>query len=184
MRSLACLLAELAAGLGELDDAAPAVFRLGNAPDRAQRFKLVEHVDHDAGRHADPAGDLELGQLARLGEFEHGTVTGLDPETGQPLGEPAACDAAEFAEQEGEAGRHYESVRTVVLVGAAIWLLLRRRRHPLRLALILNALTQFGDAVIGLAVRHSTPGTLGPACFAAALAYAAWRLGRVASLTL
>jgi hypothetical protein len=79
---------------------------------------------------------------------------------------------------------YYESVRTVVLIGAAVWLLLRRRRHPLRLALILNAITQSGDAVIGLAVRHSAPGTLGPACFAAALAYAAWRLGHVASLTL
>jgi threonine/homoserine/homoserine lactone efflux protein len=76
---------------------------------------------------------------------------------------------------------YYESVRTVVLVGAAIWLLLRRRRRLLRLALILNAITQCGDAVIGLAVRHSAPGALGPACFAAALAYAAWRLGRQAA---
>jgi hypothetical protein len=45
----------------------------------------------------------------------------------------------------------YESVRTVVLAGAAVWLLLRRRRHPLRLVLILNAITQSGDAVVGLA---------------------------------
>lgn len=73
---------------------------------------------------------------------------------------------------------YYESVRTVVLIGAAVWLLLRRLRPLLRLALILNAITQSGDAVIGLAVRHSAPGALGPACFAAALAYAAWRLGR------
>jgi hypothetical protein len=155
MRGLACLLAELAAGLGEFDDAASAVFRLGDAPDRAQRFKLVEHVDHDAGRHADPAGELERDSLL-------------------PGSASSAARTLTF----------YESVRTVVLIGAAIWLLLRRRRRPLRLVLILNAITQSGDAVIGLAVRHSAPGALGPACFAAALAYAAWRLSRVASLTL
>jgi lysylphosphatidylglycerol synthetase-like protein (DUF2156 family) len=73
---------------------------------------------------------------------------------------------------------YYQSVRTVVLVGAAVWLLARGQARPLRLVLILNAITQSGDAVVGLADRHSAPAALGPACFAAALAYAAWRLGR------
>jgi lysylphosphatidylglycerol synthetase-like protein (DUF2156 family) len=73
---------------------------------------------------------------------------------------------------------YYESVRTVVLVGAAVWLLARGHARPLRLVLILNAITQSGDAVIGLAARHSAAATLGPACFAIALAYAARRLGR------
>jgi hypothetical protein len=75
---------------------------------------------------------------------------------------------------------YYQSVRTVVLVGAAVWLLARGHPRPLRLVLILNAITQSGDAVIGLADRHSAPAALGSACFAAALAYAAWRLGRTA----
>lgn len=72
----------------------------------------------------------------------------------------------------------YETVRTAVLIGAAVLLLLARRWRPLRLLLILNAITQCGDALIGLTARHSAAGTLGSACFAAALAYAAWRLGR------
>jgi hypothetical protein len=72
----------------------------------------------------------------------------------------------------------YESVRTVVLLGAAVWLLLRKRRRALCLVLVLNAITQAGDAVVGIAARHSAADALGPACFAAALAYAAWRLGR------
>ena len=72
---------------------------------------------------------------------------------------------------------YYESVRTVVLLGVAVWLLLRNRRRALRLVLILNSITQAGDAVVGVAARHSAADTLGPACFAAALAYAAWRLG-------
>ena len=73
---------------------------------------------------------------------------------------------------------YYQSVRTAVLIGAAVWLLARGHARPLRLVLILNAITQTGDAVIGLADRHSAPAALGPACFAAALACAAWRLGR------
>lgn len=72
----------------------------------------------------------------------------------------------------------YETVRTTVLIGAAALLLLRKRWRPLRMLLILNAVTQSGDALIGIAARHSAAGTTGPACFAAALAYAAWRLGR------
>lgn len=75
---------------------------------------------------------------------------------------------------------YYQSVRTVVLVGAALWLLVRGHARPLRLVLILNAITESGDAVIGLAARHSAPAALGPACFAVALTYAAWRLGRTA----
>ena len=75
---------------------------------------------------------------------------------------------------------YYQSTRTTVLVGAAVWLLARGHARPLRLVLILNAITQSGDAVIGLAVRHSAPAAMGPACFAAALAYAARRLGRTA----
>lgn len=72
----------------------------------------------------------------------------------------------------------YETVRTAVLIGAAAVLLLTRHWRPLRLLLILNAITQCGDVMIGMTVRHSAAATLGPACFAAALAYAAWRLGR------
>jgi hypothetical protein len=72
----------------------------------------------------------------------------------------------------------YETARTAVLIGAAAWLLLRKRWRPLRLLLILNAITQAGDALIGATARHSAAGALGPACFAAALACAAWRLGR------
>ena len=52
---------------------------------------------------------------------------------------------------------YYQGTRTTVLVGAAVWLLARGHARPLRLVLILNAITQSGDAVIGLAARHSAP---------------------------
>jgi hypothetical protein len=72
----------------------------------------------------------------------------------------------------------YEAVRTVVLAGAMVWLLLSRAWGPLRLLLILNALAQSGDAVVAAAARHPVTEIIGPLCFAIALAYAARRLAR------
>ena len=70
----------------------------------------------------------------------------------------------------------YQAVRTVILVGALVALLLWRAWGPLRLLLILNALAQLGDVVVA-AVHHRPPAQmLGPLCFAVALAYAAYRL--------
>lgn len=175
MRRLAGLLAEVTAGLGELDDAAPPVVGLWYAPDRAQRFEFVEHVDHDAGRHADPdamATD-RTDRMDRMDRVAAGVVIATAAATGFLLIMGFANPDRLLPGAASPAARtltYYQSVRTVVLVGAAVWLLARGRPRPLRLVLILNAITQSGDAVIGLAARHSAPAALGPACFAAALA--------------
>lgn len=71
----------------------------------------------------------------------------------------------------------YQAVRTIVLTGALGGLLLARAWAPLRVLLVLNAAVQAGDAAVG-AARHSAAATAGPLCFAAALAWAAFRLGR------
>jgi hypothetical protein len=75
----------------------------------------------------------------------------------------------------------YQAVRTIVLTGAMGGLLLVRAWAPLRVLLILNAAVQAGDAAIG-AARHSAVATVGPLCFAAALAWAAFRLGATAEV--
>lgn len=71
----------------------------------------------------------------------------------------------------------YQAVRTIVLTGALGGLLLARAWAPLRVLLVLNAAVQLGDGAVG-AARHSAAATAGPLCFAAALAYAAFRLRR------
>jgi hypothetical protein len=81
---------------------------------------------------------------------------------------------------DGEAARvlgGYQAVRTIVLTGALGGLLLARAWAPLRVLLVLNATVQLGDGAVG-AARHSAAATVGPLCFAAALAYAAFRLRR------
>ena len=70
----------------------------------------------------------------------------------------------------------YQAVRTVVLVGALVALLLSRAWGPLRLVLILNALAQLGDVIVAGVYHRPLAQILGPLCFAAALAYVARRL--------
>ncbi|KAA2266522.1 hypothetical protein F0L68_01920 [Solihabitans fulvus] len=74
----------------------------------------------------------------------------------------------------------YVAARSAILLGAALWLVLRRSWHDLRLLLVLNGSVQVLDAVIGVA-KHQAPQAIGPVVFAAALFGAAALLGRGAS---
>jgi len=70
----------------------------------------------------------------------------------------------------------YVATRSIVLLGALIWLMAVRAWRALGLALTLNAAVQIGDAVIGI-VHHQLPQTLGPLVFTALLLGAARPLG-------
>ena len=66
----------------------------------------------------------------------------------------------------------YLAARSVVLLGAMLWLLVIRAWRPLGLLLALNGAVQFLDAIIGVA-HHQLAQTVGPLCFAIALLVAA-----------
>ncbi|MEV0400758.1 hypothetical protein [Actinoallomurus sp. NPDC050550] len=70
----------------------------------------------------------------------------------------------------------YVATRSLVLLGALIWLLTVRAWRPLGLAFTLNAAVQIGDAAIGVA-HHQLAQTVGPITFAALLLAAARPLG-------
>jgi hypothetical protein len=63
----------------------------------------------------------------------------------------------------------YEGVRSIVLVGALTAAVAARAWTATRWLLILNAVTQFGDAIVGAAQQHRTAATVGPLIFALAL---------------
>ncbi|KUM85750.1 hypothetical protein AQI88_41590 [Streptomyces cellostaticus] len=69
----------------------------------------------------------------------------------------------------------YLAARSLVLLGAMVWLLALRAWRSLGLLLALNGAVQIGDATIG-AAHHQVPQTIGPLVFAAALLIAAWLL--------
>jgi hypothetical protein len=69
----------------------------------------------------------------------------------------------------------YEAVRSTVLVGALVVALVRRAWRPLRLLLLLNGLTQLGDAAVGATAQHSFKDSIAPLCFAILLLICAWR---------
>jgi hypothetical protein len=95
------------------------------------------------------------------------TVSGLvDP--GQLVPGGGAAASRTFAA--------YVSARSIVLLGAVIWLLAVRAWRPLGLLLALNGAVQLIDASIG-AVHHQVAQTVGPVCFAVALLVAAFLLG-------
>lgn len=84
------------------------------------------------------------------------------------------------------AARTYASylvVRSVVLLGAALWFTAARSWRPLALVLGLNGAVQSLDAALGV-VHHSVANTLGPAIFAVGLfaAAALLRRGQLAAL--
>jgi hypothetical protein len=66
----------------------------------------------------------------------------------------------------------YLAARSVVLLGAMLWLLAIRAWRPLGLLLALNGAVQCIDAIIGVA-HHQLAQTVGPICFAIALLVAA-----------
>ncbi|MEV0230141.1 hypothetical protein [Nonomuraea sp. NPDC050786] len=70
----------------------------------------------------------------------------------------------------------YMAARSVVLLGALLWLLAARAWRPLGLVLALNGAVQLADAAIGVA-HHQIPQTIGPLAFAAALLLSARSLG-------
>lgn len=70
----------------------------------------------------------------------------------------------------------YVATRSLVLLGALIWLLAVRAWRPLGLVFTLNAAVQLGDAAIGVA-HHQLAQTLGPVAFAVLLLAAARPLG-------
>jgi hypothetical protein len=70
----------------------------------------------------------------------------------------------------------YTSARSIVLLGAVIWLLVVRAWRPLGLLFALNGAVQLIDAAIG-AAHHQVAQTVGPICFAVALLVAARLLG-------
>jgi hypothetical protein len=95
------------------------------------------------------------------------TVAGLlDPGGLVPGGDSAA--AKTYAA--------YVATRSLVLLGALIWLTAVRAWRPLGLMFTLNAAVQIGDAAIGVA-HHQLARTVGPLVFAAALLAAARPLG-------
>jgi hypothetical protein len=63
----------------------------------------------------------------------------------------------------------YITVRNVVLLGVLVATLWRRAWAPVRLALLLNALTQAGDGVVGISAGRPLLPTVSPFVFAAAL---------------
>jgi len=66
----------------------------------------------------------------------------------------------------------YLAARSVVLLGAMLWLLAIRAWRPLGLLFALNGAVQCIDAIIGVA-HHQLAQTVGPVCFAIALLVAA-----------
>lgn len=95
------------------------------------------------------------------------TVAGLmDPGGLVPGGDSAA--ARTYAA--------YVATRSLVLLGALIWLMAARAWRPLGLVFVLNAAVQIGDTAIGLA-HHQLAQTIGPLVFAALLFAAARPLG-------
>jgi hypothetical protein len=70
----------------------------------------------------------------------------------------------------------YVATRSLVLLGALIWLLAVRAWRPLGLVFTLNAAVQVGDAAIGVA-HHQLAQTAGPVVFAVLLLAAARPLG-------
>lgn len=95
------------------------------------------------------------------------TVAGLlDPGGLVPGGDSAA--ARTYAA--------YVATRSLVLLGAPIWLMAVRAWRPLGLVFTLNAAVQTGDAAIG-AAHHQLAQTMGPLVFAALLLAAARPLG-------
>ncbi|PNE37174.1 hypothetical protein [Streptomyces noursei] len=70
----------------------------------------------------------------------------------------------------------YVATRSLVLLGALIWLMTVRAWQPLGLVFTLNAAVQIGDAVIGVAHLQLAQ-TIGPLVFAALLLAAARPLG-------
>jgi hypothetical protein len=73
----------------------------------------------------------------------------------------------------------YVATRSLVLLGALIWLRAVRAWRSLGLVFALNAAVQLGDAAIGVA-HHKVAQTLGPAVFAVLLLWAARPLGGLA----
>ncbi|MEU5539242.1 hypothetical protein [Streptomyces sp. NPDC020362] len=95
------------------------------------------------------------------------TVAGLlDPGGLVPGGDSAA--AKTYAA--------YVATRSLVLLGALIWLMAVRAWQPLGLVFTLNAAVQIGDVAIGVA-HHQLAQTIGPLVFAALLLAAARPLG-------
>jgi hypothetical protein len=95
------------------------------------------------------------------------TVAGLvDPGGLVPGGDTAA--AKTYAA--------YVATRSLVLLGALIWLMAVRAWRPLGLMFVINAAVQLGDAAIGVA-HHQVAQTVGPLVFAALLLTAARPLG-------
>ncbi|WP_123809695.1 hypothetical protein [Micromonospora globispora] len=70
----------------------------------------------------------------------------------------------------------YLAARSIVLLGALMWLLVVRAWRALGLLLGLNGAVQLIDAAIG-AAHHQIAQTVGPICFAVALFIAARKLG-------
>jgi hypothetical protein len=70
----------------------------------------------------------------------------------------------------------YVAIRSLVLLGALIWLRAVRAWRSLGLVFALNAAVQIGDAAIGVA-HQQVAQTLGPAVFAVLLLWAARPLG-------
>jgi hypothetical protein len=70
----------------------------------------------------------------------------------------------------------YVATRSLVLLGALIWLLAVQAWRPLGLVFTLNAAVQIGDAAIGVA-HHQLAQTVGPITFAVLLLAAARPLG-------
>jgi hypothetical protein len=71
----------------------------------------------------------------------------------------------------------YTATRSFALLAALLWCVVARRWRGAALMLALNGLVQLLDAAIGV-WQHDLAKTLGPACFAALLAVAAWLLLR------
>lgn len=69
----------------------------------------------------------------------------------------------------------YLAARSSVLLGGLLWSLAVRDWRMLRLVLAFNGAVQAIDTVLG-ALQHDVARTVGPACFAAALLWAAYRL--------
>jgi hypothetical protein len=70
----------------------------------------------------------------------------------------------------------YVATRSIVLLGALIWLMAVRAWRALGLVFTLNAAVQIGDAAIGIA-HHQLAQTIGPIVFAVLLLAAARPLG-------